>query len=66
MSMPNTAVKNSVALNAVLLPMRSEPSVPISPRTERSLMEREIDAQVPHPTAPIIIPANIAAESTPM
>jgi hypothetical protein len=45
-AMPKMDVKNRVALNAVLRPIRSE--------------------QVPQPTAPIIIPANIEEDKIPM
>jgi hypothetical protein len=43
---PKTEVKNKVALNAVLRPMRSE--------------------QVPQPTAPNIMPANIVEDKRPI
>lgn len=60
---PKRDVKKSVALNAVVRPMRSEPGNEVG--NLRSMIGSG-DSHVPHPTAPNIIPANIEEDSVPM
>jgi hypothetical protein len=61
--MPKSAVKNRVALNAGMRPTRSE-----SMESKLSSVWHTVqsDAQVPHPTAPNIIPANILEDKIPI
>ena len=61
--MPKRDVKNRVALKAVLRPIRSEPN-DVNP-CALAKNKRE-DSQVPQPTAPIIIPANIEEDKIPI
>ena len=61
---PKMAVKKSVALKAVLRPMRSEPLYEAELNAE--FMRIKIGLHVPQPTAPIIIPANIEDEIAPI
>ena len=61
---PKREVKNKVALNAALRPMRSEPT------GDRKVLglsaERQVNVQVPQPTAPNIMPANIVEDKRPI
>jgi hypothetical protein len=62
--MPKSAVKNRVALNAGMRPMRSESmESKVSPMWVHTIQR---DAQVPQPTAPNIMPANIAEDKIPI
>lgn len=61
--MPNTAVRKSVALNAVVRPMRSEPAETCCQADHSGLSG--VYSHVPQPTAPNIMPANIDEDSVP-
>jgi hypothetical protein len=60
---PKRDVKNRVALNAALRPMRSEPA---GEEFYVLSAERYMNLQVPHPTAPNIMPANIVEDKRPI
>lgn len=61
---PKRDVKKSVALNAVLRPMRSEPE---SKKLQVCPSHKIIsNVQVPQPTAPNIMPANIVEDKSPI
>jgi hypothetical protein len=59
---PNRAVKQRVALNAVVRPIESEPAC----NFRRGHQRNENSVQAPQPTAPSIIPANIEEDSQPI
>lgn len=63
---PKRAVKNRVALNAVLRPIRSEPARGGDNVQHWSSAYRQINVQVPQPTAPNIMPANIVEDKRPI
>lgn len=63
--MPNKDVKKSVALNAVVRPMRSLPKNN-QQRQWRIYNIGNVHLHVPHPTAPNIIPPNIDDDSRPI
>ena len=63
---PKTAVKNSVRLNAVLLPSKSEPESMQCLSVPKGSKNCQYDAHDPQPIAPIIMPANMKEERYPI
>ena len=63
--MPNTEVRNNVALNAVVRPMRSLP-MSKSQCQQKVYEGRSVHSHVPHPTAPNIIPPNMEDDKRPI